>query len=60
MQLSSVELLLKKFPDEVEIFDIEVVEGVEQLAWGMKKILESLKGKVVEIGIDAMCELSHI
>ena len=60
MQLPLAELLLKEFPSEVEIFDIEVAEGVEQLAWGMKKILESLKGKVVEIGIDATCELSHI
>jgi hypothetical protein len=53
-------MLLKEFPGEVEIFDIDVAKDVEQLVWEMKKILESLKGKVVEIGIDATCELSCI
>src|SRR5882724_3238254 len=56
MQLSSEELFLKEFPNEVEVFDIERAEGVKQLAWGMKKILEGLRGQVVEIGIDATCE----
>ena len=56
MQLPSAELLLKEFPNEAEVFDVERAEGVEQLAWGMKKILEGLRGQVVEIGIDATCE----
>ena len=34
----------------MDMFDILVEEGVEQLCWGMKKI--------VEIGIDATCEHS--
>ena len=44
MQLPSAELLLKEFPNEVEVFDIRRAEGVEQLAWGMKKILKEPKG----------------
>jgi hypothetical protein len=31
-------------------------EGVEQVAWAMKRIIEPLKGKIVEIGVDATCE----
>lgn len=54
MQLHSAALLLKKFPNDVDVFDIKAEEGVEQLAWGMTKILAGLKGKVVEIGIYAM------
>jgi len=48
-------LLLKEFRNDVDVFDIKVEEGVEQLAWGMKKILAGLKGKVVEIGVDTTC-----
>jgi len=60
MQLPSAELLLKEFPSEVEVFHIERAEGVEQLAWGMKKILKGLKGRVVEIGVDATCEYPEL
>ena len=31
------------------------VDGVEQLAWGVKKVSNRLQGKVVEVGIDATC-----
>jgi hypothetical protein len=47
--------LLKEYSEDVDIFDIPVADGVEQLCWGMKKIIGPLKGKVVEIGIDATC-----
>ena len=56
MQLPSATLLLEEFPNDVEVFDTKAEAGVEQLAWGMKKILAGLKGKVVEIGVDATCE----
>lgn len=56
MQLPSAALLLEEFPNDVDVFNINAEEGVEQLAWGMKKILAGLKGKVVEIGVDATCE----
>jgi len=41
--------------DDVDVFDITVADGVEQLCWGMKKVANRLKGKVVEIGVDATC-----
>ena len=58
-QLLSAETLLREFEDDVDVFDVPVEEGVEQLCWGMKKIGEKLRGKVVEIGIDAACECSE-
>jgi len=57
LQLPSVTILLKENNEDVEVFDIPIVEGIEQLWWGMKKVALQLKGKVVEVGIDATCEL---
>jgi hypothetical protein len=51
LQLPSAEILLKEYGDNVDVFDIPVEDGVQQLCWGMKKIAAKLKGKVVEIGI---------
>jgi len=48
--------LLKEFGDEADIFEPKhVPEGVEILAWGMKKIAGPLKGKIIEVGMDATC-----
>lgn len=55
-QLPSAEILLNEYSDDVDVFNIPVADGVEQLCWGMKKVASRLKGKVVEIGIDATCE----
>lgn len=55
-QLPSAEILLEEYGDDVDVFEIEVEDGVQQLCWGMKKIAKELKGKVVEIAIDATCE----
>ena len=38
------------------MFEIPVAEGVEQLCWGIKKVVSRLKGKVVEVAINATCE----
>jgi len=54
-QLASAKLLLGEFYKDVDIFDTEVDEGVQQVCWGMKRIAAPLKGKVVEIAIDATC-----
>jgi len=59
-QLSSAETLLREYSDEVDIFDIPIADGVEQLCWGMKKVASRLKGMVVEIGIDATCAYKPI
>lgn len=54
LQLSSAKKLLTEFRDEVDVFEaVDVPEGVEMLAWGMKKIAGPLTGKVFEIGMDA-------
>jgi DNA-directed RNA polymerase subunit N (RpoN/RPB10) len=55
-QLKSAGLLLDELGDDVDVFEIEAVEGVEQVCWGMKKIAGRLKGKIIEIAIDATCQ----
>ncbi len=55
-QLPSVRVLLGEFEDEVAVLDLPAMEGVEQIAWVMKKIVSPLHGKVVKIGIDATCK----
>jgi hypothetical protein len=59
-QLPSAEILLEEFGEDVDIFDIDIAEGVEQICWGMKKVAERLRGKVVKIGIDATCEWQNL
>ena len=57
-QLPSVKALLDELKDDVAVLNLAVMEGVEQVAWVMKKIALPLQGKVVEIGIDATCKHS--
>ncbi|KAG2153487.1 uncharacterized protein EDB93DRAFT_1248751 [Suillus bovinus] len=52
-QLTSAKMLLDEFGRDIDVFDVELADGVEQLCWGMKKITRRLEGKVVEIGLDA-------
>lgn len=54
-QLWSAEILLHGYSSEVDMFDLPKADGVEQLAWGVKKVSDKLQGKVVEVGINAMC-----
>jgi len=62
LQIPSAKKLLDEYADEVDIFELNnVPDGVEILAWGMKKIVKPLEGKVVEVGMDATCTLkSHL
>jgi hypothetical protein len=55
-QMESAKILLEEFFDEIDIFNIKVADGVQQICWGMKRIANRLKGKVLEIGIDATCQ----
>jgi hypothetical protein len=56
-KLPSAKKLLAEYGDDIDIFEpAGIPDGVEMLMWGMKRIAEPLKGKVVEIGIDATCE----
>jgi hypothetical protein len=58
LQIPSAKKLLGEFGEEVDIFKPQhIPEGVEILAWGMKKIAERLNGKIVEVGMDATCRL---
>lgn len=54
-QLPSAKALMEEFKDDVDIFDTKPADGVEQLCWGMKWIAGKLRGKVVEIALDATC-----
>ena len=59
-QLPSARALLEEYPDEVEVFtEISPPVGVEQLCFGLKRVLNGLRGKIVEIGLDATCENTH-
>ncbi len=56
-QLTSARILLKEFQDDVDLFeDIKTPDGVTQMCFALKKILHGLRGKTVEIGLDATCE----
>ena len=55
-QLASVKALLSELQDNAVTLDLTEMEGVEQVAWVMKKVMLPLRGKIVEIGIDATCE----
>jgi len=60
-QLPSVRTLLSNLKDDMDILNLLEMEGVEQIAWVMKKIIFLLQGKIVEVGIDATCKktLNH-
>lgn len=59
-QLTSAQKLLAEYGDDVDIFEPDSLpDCVEMLAWGMKRIAESLQGKVVEIGMDATCKSTY-
>jgi len=52
--LSFAKILLAEFGNNIDIFEpVGVPEGVEILACGMKRMAKPLRGRVVEIGIDA-------
>ena len=60
-QLTSAKLLLKEFPEDIDLFeDLKPPEGVEQFCFALKQVVNALHGKVVEIGLDATCKVSDI
>ncbi|PVF90972.1 hypothetical protein CPB86DRAFT_676043, partial [Serendipita vermifera] len=50
--VASVTALLKTWDGDVDLFDLMLDEGIVAIAWGIKRIAKSLKGKVVEIAMD--------
>ena len=55
-QVASVKALLGELRDDTAILDFPRMEGVEQVGWVIKKVIEPLWGKIVEIGMDVTCE----
>jgi hypothetical protein len=55
-QMDSTQMLLQEMEDEADILQIETVEGVTALAWGLRKVALHLSDQVVEVAIDATCE----
>ena len=60
VQLPSVKALLSEYKDDAHLLNTPILEGVEQVAWVMRKIIGRLCGKIVEIGLDATCELTKL
>lgn len=54
--LPSVKVLLGELESDVALLDLPQMEGVEQVAWVMKRVVSPLRGKIVKIGIDATCK----
>ena len=55
--MTSASKLLREYSSEIDLFDdIPREEGVEQLCFGLRKVLEGLKGKIIEIALDATCK----
>ena len=55
-QSASVKALLGELQDDAAIIDLLEIEGVEQIAWVMKKVVHTLHRKIVEVGIDTTCK----
>ncbi|KAH8976424.1 hypothetical protein EDB86DRAFT_2840982 [Lactarius hatsudake] len=58
--LPSVRALLNDLKDDVDILNLPEMEGIEQVAWVMKKIISPLQGKIVEVGIDATYNMNSM
>jgi hypothetical protein len=56
VQLTSARKLLDEYATEVDVFNLPTMDGIEQLAWGMRKIAGRLRGIIAEVGIDATCK----
>ena len=58
-QMESAEKLLRDYAEDgdIDVFSVPTVDGVEQICFGLRKVAESLRDKIVEIAIDATCEL---
>ena len=55
-QTTSAKALLAEYEDDADLLTIPTMDGIEQVAWVMKRIANALRGKIVEIGIDATCK----
>lgn len=53
-QIESTKLLLAEHSDDVDVLEMDPVEGVTAIAWGVKGVVAQLKD-VVEVAMDATC-----
>jgi hypothetical protein len=56
-QLESAQKLMEEFGDDVKVLNVTAPDSVEILAISFPKINAALKDKIVEVGLDATCEL---
>lgn len=54
-QMESAIKLLDENTEHVERFDMESIEGVTALAWGLKSVVKHLRN-VIEVAMDATCK----
>jgi len=54
-QLESAKELLLEMTEEADIFQVDTLDGVVALGWGLPMMASRLKGKIVEVAIDATC-----
>ncbi|KAJ7600229.1 hypothetical protein C8J56DRAFT_879955 [Mycena floridula] len=47
-QLQSARELLKDYPNNIDLFEDVGTDGVEQLCFGLKHILEGMRGKIIQ------------
>ena len=54
-QLDSAKILLSEMTEEADLLDIEAPDGVVALGWGLPRVANRLKGKIMEVVMDATC-----
>jgi hypothetical protein len=54
-QAKSARILLGEFPDDVDMFEFEAIEGVEAIGWGLKSVASQLRD-VIEVAMDVTCK----
>ena len=55
-QIQSARALLAEYDNNADLLTIPATDSIEQVAWVMKKLANALRGRIVEIGIDATCK----
>jgi hypothetical protein len=54
-QLESANILLSEYAESIDKFELEAIEGVIALGFGLKQVAGRLTG-IVEVGLDATCK----
>lgn len=54
-QLTSARKLIQEEAEDVDLFEMESIEGVAALGWGLKCVATQMKD-VIEVALDATCK----